>query len=52
MKQITLEAELDSRLVKPEDEIAARLAQLRDEKVPEKADKNLQKVIVLFFSST
>lgn len=35
MKQMELEAELDSRLVKPEDEIAARLARLRDED-PEK----------------
>lgn len=35
MKQMTLEVELDSRLVKPEDEIAARLAALRDE-VPKK----------------
>lgn len=38
MKQVTLEADLDSRLVKPEDEIAARLARLRDED-PDKVNK-------------
>ncbi|CAL1278662.1 unnamed protein product [Larinioides sclopetarius] len=32
--QITEEVALDSRLVRPEDEIAARLARLRDEPVP------------------
>lgn len=34
IKQITEEVTLDSRLVKPEDEIAARLAKLRDEPPP------------------
>lgn len=43
MKQMALEAELDSRLVKPEDEIAARLARLRDED-PNKL-KHTEKVI-------
>lgn len=45
MKQMTLEVELDSRLVKPEDEIAARLAALRDE-VPKK-EMEIEKVFVL-----
>ncbi|GFS30214.1 hypothetical protein NPIL_14041 [Nephila pilipes] len=36
IKQITEEVALDSRIVKPEDEIAARLAKLRDEPPPPK----------------
>ncbi|KFM60159.1 Zinc finger FYVE domain-containing protein 19, partial [Stegodyphus mimosarum] len=37
MMQVTEEVQLDSKLIKPEDEIAARLARLRDE-VPEKME--------------
>ncbi|GFU78417.1 hypothetical protein TNCV_2300322 [Trichonephila clavipes] len=38
IQQITEEVTLDSRLVKPEDEIAARLAKLRDEPPPLKGE--------------
>lgn len=48
MQQLKEEADLDSRLVKPEDEIAARLARLRDEPKKEAESPDVDQVMQMF----